>query len=107
MPCITPVLNNQDASMYPRQLKRKVRKMETQALNMNDRVIELEVAVKQKYVLIDKHLKQMRLLNDQNSKDKKAHNLVSSNLDFSSTNISNLMLHIMLLTGFVFRIAGI
>jgi hypothetical protein len=45
-------------------------------------------------------------MNDQNSKDKKARNLVSSNLDFSSTDISNLMLCIMLLTGFAYRIAG-
>ncbi len=51
------------------QLKRKVRKMETQVLNMNDRVIELEVAVKQKDALIDKYLKWIRLLNNQNSKD--------------------------------------
>ncbi len=48
MPCITPLPNDQDASMNPRQLKQKVRKMETQALNIKDRVIELEVAVKQK-----------------------------------------------------------
>ncbi len=57
MPCITPLPNNQDASMNQRQLKQKVRKMESQALNMNDRVIELEDAVKQKDALIDTHLK--------------------------------------------------
>ena len=92
--------------MTPRQLKRKVKNMETQALNMTDSVIEFEVAVKQKDVLIDKYQKRIRLMNDQNSKDKKARNLVSSNLDFSSSNISNLMLCIMLLTGFAYRIAG-
>jgi hypothetical protein len=69
VPCITPLPNNQDTSINPMQLKRKVRKMETQVLNMNDRVIELEVAVKQKDALIDKYLKWIRLLNNQNSKD--------------------------------------
>jgi hypothetical protein len=57
VPCITPVPNNKDASMTPRQLNRKVKNMETQALNMTDSVIELEVAVKQKDVLIDKYQK--------------------------------------------------
>ncbi len=50
VPCITPLPAN------PTQLKRKVRDMEAQALKLNDRVIELEVAVQHKNALIDKHL---------------------------------------------------
>ena len=49
----------------------------TESLKMNDRVIELEVAMQQKDLLIDKHLKHIRLLKEKNSDDKKAHNLVS------------------------------
>jgi len=45
-PCITPLPNSQDANMNPRQLKRKVRDMEAQALKLTDKVIELEVALK-------------------------------------------------------------
>ncbi len=78
MPCITPLPTTDQ-----RQLKRKVKEMEAQALKMNDRVIGLEVAVQQKDLLIDKHLKCIRLLKEKNSDDKKAHNLVSSIFDFS------------------------
>jgi hypothetical protein len=47
VPCITPLPAN------PTQLKRKVRDMEAQALKLNDRVIELEVAVQHKNALIE------------------------------------------------------
>ena len=78
VPCITPLPTTDQ-----RQLKQKEREMEAQALKMNDRVIGLEVAVQQKDLLIDKHLKRIRLLKEMNSDDKKAHNLVSSIFDFS------------------------
>ena len=78
MPCITPLPTTDQ-----RQLKRKVKEMEAQALKMNDRVIGLEVAVQQKDLLINKYLKRIRLLKEKNSDDKKAHNLVSLIFDFS------------------------
>ena len=78
VPCITPLPTTDQ-----RQLKRKVKEMEAQALKMNDRVIGLEVAVQQKDLLIDKPLKCIRLLKEKNSDDKKAHNLVSLIFDFS------------------------
>ncbi len=53
--------------MNPRQLKRKVRDMEAQALKLTDKVIELEVALKNKNETIDKHLKRIRLLHEKNS----------------------------------------
>jgi hypothetical protein len=77
VPCITPLPTSNQ-----RQLKRKVREMEAQALKMNDRVIELEVALQQKDLLINKHVKCIRLLNEKNSDDKKARNLVSSIFDY-------------------------
>jgi hypothetical protein len=55
--------------MNPRQLKRKVRDMETQALKLTDKVIKLEVALKNKNETIDKHLKRIRLLNEKNSEE--------------------------------------
>jgi hypothetical protein len=79
VPCITPLPTKQHASIN--QLKRKVKDMESQALKWNDRVIEMEVAVQNKDALIDKHLKLITLLNNQNSNDKKARNLVSSIVD--------------------------
>jgi hypothetical protein len=45
--------------------------MESQALKLNDGVIELELAGQQKDALIDKNLKRIRQLNDQCSDDKK------------------------------------
>ena len=66
-PCITPLPNSQDANMNPRQLKRKVRDMEAQALKLTDKVIELEVVLKNKNETMDKHLKRIRLLNEKNS----------------------------------------
>jgi hypothetical protein len=77
VPCITLLPAN------PTQLKRKVRDMEAQALKLNDRVIELEVAVQHKNALKDKHLQHIRLLNEKNSYDRKACNLVSSLLYYS------------------------
>ena len=77
---------------------------------MNDRVIELEVAVQQKDLRIDKHVKRIRLLNEKNSDDKKARNLVSSIFDYLMKQYFKFMLSIMLfslmITGFVFRVAG-
>ena len=77
VPCKTPLPTSNQ-----RQLKRKVREMEAQALKMNDRVIELEVAVQQKDLLIYKNVKCIRLLNEKNSDDKKARNLVSLIFDY-------------------------
>jgi hypothetical protein len=75
LPCITPVpMKRHDIIL---QLKRKVKDMESQATKWNDRLIELEVSVKQKDSVIDKHLKRSKLMNDAISNDKKAHNLVS------------------------------
>ncbi len=55
--------------MNPRQLKRKVRDMEARALKLTDKVIELEVGLKNKNEIIDKHLKCIRLLNEKNSEE--------------------------------------
>ena len=74
--------------MNPRQLKRKVRDMEAQALKLTDKVIELEVALKNKKETIDKHLKRIRPLNKKNSEDRKACNLVSMIQDYQSTDLS-------------------
>ena len=108
--CITPLPNSQDANMNPRQLKRKVRDMEAQALTLTDNVIELEVALKKKNETINKHLKHIRLLNEKHSEDRKACNLVSSIKDYQSTDLSTHILTCTLLfamrIGFVFRIAG-
>ena len=41
--------------------------MEAQALKLTDKVIELEVVLKNKNETIDKHLKRIRLLNEKNS----------------------------------------
>jgi hypothetical protein len=40
--------------------------MEAQALKLMDKVIELEVALRNKNETIDKHLKRIRLLNEKN-----------------------------------------
>jgi hypothetical protein len=108
--CITLIPNSQDANMNPRQLKRKVRDMKAQALTLTDKVIELEVALKNKNETIDKHLKHIRLLNEKHSEDRKACNLVSSIKDHQSTDLSTHILTCTLLfatrIGFVFRIAG-
>ncbi len=41
--------------------------MDAQALKLTDKVIELEVVLKNKNETIDKHLKRIRLLNGKNS----------------------------------------
>jgi hypothetical protein len=81
-PCITPLPNSQDANMNPRQLKRKVRDMEAKELKLTDKVIELEVVLKNKNETIKKHLKRIRLLTEKNSEDRKACNLVSLIQDY-------------------------
>ncbi len=63
--------------------------MEAQALKLTDKVIELEVALKNKNETIYKHLKRIRLLNEKNSEDdRKACNLVSLIQDYQSTDLS-------------------
>ena len=82
-PCITPLPTiSQDANMNPRQLKRKVRDMEAKELKFTDKVIELEVELKNKNETIEKHLQHIRLLTEKNSKDRKACNLVSLIQDY-------------------------
>ena len=92
LPCITPL------PMKPRdvilQLKRKVNDMESQALKWNDRLIELEVFVKQKDSVIEKHIKRTRLMNEEISNHKKAHNLVSSILGLSPSLVYHAQCHI-------------
>jgi hypothetical protein len=68
--------------MNPRQLKRKVRDMEAKELKFTDKVIELEVELKNKNETIEKHLQHIRLLTEKNSKDRKACNLVSLIQDY-------------------------
>jgi hypothetical protein len=108
--CITLLPNSQYANTNPRQLKQKVRDMEAQALTLTDKVIELEVALKNKNGTINKHLKRIRLLNEKHSEDRKACNLVSLIKDYQSTDLSTHILTCTLLfamrIGFVFRIAG-
>jgi hypothetical protein len=108
--CLTPLPNLKDANINPPQLKQKVRDMEAQALKLTDKMIELEVALKNKNETIDKHLKRIRLLNEKHSEDRKACNLVSLIKDYHSTDLSTHILTCTLLfamrKGFVFRIAG-
>jgi hypothetical protein len=75
---ITPCTIKQRDTMN--HLKRKVKEFETKEVKWNDRVIELEVAVQQKDAVINKHIKQIRLLNKSNSNNKKACNLVVQSL---------------------------
>ena len=106
LPCITPLpMKPHDVIL---QLKRKVKNMESQALKWNDRLIELEVSVTQKDSVIEKHIKRTRLMNEEMSHHKKAHNLVSSILGLSSSLIYCSMSYYCPFhkPGFVFTIAG-
>ncbi len=58
-------------------MKRKIKDLETQALSLTDRVIDLEVSVKEKDDTIVNQHKCINLLKEQNIDDKKAANLVS------------------------------
>ena len=108
--CITPLCNLKDANINPLQLKRKESDMEAQALKLTDKVIDLEVVLKNKNATMDKHLTCIRLLNEKHSEDRKACNLVSLFKDYQSTDLSTHILTCTLLfamrIGFVFRIAG-
>ena len=56
--------------------------MEAKELKLTDKVIELEVVLKNKNETIEKHLQHIRLLTAKNSKDRKACNLVSLIQDY-------------------------
>jgi hypothetical protein len=68
---------NQQSTMTASQLKRKIEDMENQATAVNDRVIELEVAVREKDVMINKQCSYIKSLKEQNSDDKRSSYLVS------------------------------
>ena len=84
--------------------------MEAKELKLTDKVIELEVALKNKNETIEKHIKCIRLLTEKNYDNRKACNLVSLIQDHQFTDLSTHMLMCTLFfsmrIGFVFRIAG-